>query len=98
MMKFWIFAVALSLALGSTPSWAYSEQHDEYTLDLKGFSPELVKATEAMVSRQEGRYPAPEPGRGRQFIYNLLNGEWDEPMQPWTYDRADKNFWPTKPE
>jgi len=97
-MKVFATLLALGALALSAPVWAYSETHDEYTLDLKGFSPEIIRTAETMVSRQEGRYPAPQPDRGHQFLYNLLNSEWTEPLQPWGSDRIEDNYWPRKPE
>jgi hypothetical protein len=84
----------MALACAGT-AFAYSEQHDEYSLELKGFSPEMIDITEVQINRMEGRYPDPPPSKGQQFFYNLVNNQWTESLEPFGYDRVDM---PKKPK
>ncbi len=82
----------LSLMMGvlsTGAAFAYSEDHDVYTLELKGYSAETIRPVEIMINRMEGRYPEPAPSKGTQFLRNLLNNEWSNNLQPFSQDSID---------
>lgn len=88
-MKKMLAATLLLCLLSAGKAFSYSETHDEYTLELKGFSQEMFQPIEAQVSRMEGRYPPEMPSKSRKFFQNLMNNEWIEPLEPFGSDRVD---------
>lgn len=88
----------LFLLMVTGRAFSYSEDHDEYTLELKGFSPELVDMVQATLSRNEGRYPETPPTRLQKVWYNLVNGEVVEPLQPTGYTQVSPGLLPKRPK
>ncbi len=89
----WVIAsLSTSTALG------YSETHDEYTLELKGYSQELIEPTQVQISRMEGRYPTPTPSKNKQLFYNMLNNDWVGNLEPFGQDAIDPPRHPLTPE
>jgi hypothetical protein len=94
-MKQAFFVLALIWVL-ATPlrAFAFGDVHDEYSLDLKGFSPEMIQITETSIDRMEGRYPAAAPSRPKQLWYNFLNANWIEPVKPFEQDTVQPPLFP----
>jgi hypothetical protein len=98
LMKKMLALSIILLTLSGSSAFAYLiEDQDEFSLELKGFSPELIEMTQVYVNRNEGRYPPPSPTRLKQAWYNLLNNEVVEPLQPPGYTIIEKGPFPKHP-
>lgn len=75
-MKHLLLTACIIVLFNNSQACAIGELHDEYSLELKGFSPELIYPAEVQISRMEGRYPPPAPTKAHQFFLNLVNNEW----------------------
>lgn len=93
MKRIALFALMLSV-LYSPSALAMGQNHDEYSLELKGYSAEMIQPVEAQIARQEGRFPPPAPSKTKQAWYNMLNCNWIDPLEPFTYDRVDGPAYP----
>jgi hypothetical protein len=85
--------IALSLTF-TAPALAYWEDQDEYTLEMKGFSPELIQPASIIIDRMEGRYQAPKPNKAKQFFYNMMNNEWAGSLDRFSQDGIDPPLLP----
>lgn len=95
-MRLAVLGCLMSLALAS-PAFAFlNTPNDTYTLELKGYSPELVDILQLQVDRQEGRYPVPPPSRPKQVLFNMLNNRWADSVQPFGYDKILPPTFPGK--
>ena len=82
----------VTLHLTTATASAFGEQTDEYTLELKGYSKELITPVQAQINRMEGRYAPKAPSKVKQGWYNFLNNHWIEPLEPFTYDTVDAPY------
>lgn len=80
---------ALTLHAFALPVHAYGDLTDEYSLELKGFSREMIVPVQATINKMEGRYPAKKTSRLKQSWYNFLNNTWIESTEPFGYDTID---------
>lgn len=96
-MKPVIVASFIMLFALSGNALAFIEDHDEYSLELKGFSPEMIQPVEIQINRMEGRYPEAAPSKGKQALYNFLNNTWMESLEPFSQDEVTAPHWPRLP-
>lgn len=63
------------LSMGSQMAQAYAPEGD--LLKIKGYSPEVIEATDSQRSRQEWRQPAaPKLNPVEKFMHNIYYGDW----------------------
>jgi hypothetical protein len=96
MKNFVLISIILTIFLGSGRVFAdtetpgnYVQDHDTYSMQLNGFSKELIDPTEVQIDRHEGRYPPPAPNQRQQAMLNLINNEPAEPLKPFGQDTVD---------
>jgi hypothetical protein len=102
-MKYWMITAVILGGLLTGQGWAFDEtsnqyeaEHNEYTLDLKGYSPELIQPLEAQVARLEGRYPPAVPSKKQFILINLLNNEPLNALEPFGSDKVDAPKYPVR--
>lgn len=90
--------ICLSLLIGAlTPAMAWDLDHDPYSMDIKGFSPDFIKPVQIQVDRQEGRYPPKPPARIKKLFWNLLNNDPTASKDVFGYDIMDSDPFPRIP-
>ncbi len=95
-MKHW-FIMTLLLANLQGAAFAVGEDHDEYSLELKGYSRETNDIVQIQVNRLEGRYPMSPPTITEQLKYNILNNQWADSLQPFGLDPTRPPRFPKRP-
>jgi len=76
--------ISLGMILLSGAALAYAPEGE--LMRIKGYSPEVIKATDTQRSRQEWRQPAaPRRSNLEKFFHNIYYGEWTEDTQDMGY-------------
>jgi hypothetical protein len=69
------FALTMISVSAGASAWAFAPEGD--LMKIKGYSPEVIQATDTQRSRQEWREPsAPKLTPMERFFHNVYNGNW----------------------
>ena len=81
---FVLLIATVSIANNNASSWV--EDHDPYTISIKGFSAETNRITQDAIDRMEGRQLVPMRTRTQQAWYNIYTNHWGDPLRAFGRD------------
>ena len=93
----WLFTAFVTTGcIVSNFALGWVEDHDPYTLSIKGFSAETNRVTQDAIDRMEGRPLVPMRTKAQQAWYNIYTNQWADPLEAFGRDVIDLPAWQPK--